>query len=90
MNLIEQLTEKYLTEKSRIIDECLLEFLHENALANSSNVDEIRDELRKNDFEVIIDTKTTLSSEIYTFKICKVYKTKQLTIPNPTPININD
>ena len=83
-NLVEELTEKYAHEKAKIIDTHLLKFLAEQGLANTGTPEEIKQNLKDNGFELIQQVDRTLSQEVYTFKLCKVYQSTQLVIPNPT------
>lgn len=81
MNLIEQLTEKYATEKANMLDRHLLKFLAEKGLANKGTPEEIIKNLKEAGLELIQQVDSTLTQEVYTFKLCKVYDSTQLTIP---------
>ena len=77
MNLIEQLAEKYFNEKSALIDN-----------HSGRNVDEIKEALKKSDFELITEIHNTTSEQIYVFKLCKVYQKTELSFINPELLNV--
>lgn len=89
MSIIEELSEKYSNEKAQMIDVHLLKFLAENGLASNGTVQDIKEKLAEHQFEVITNITKTITGEIYTFKLCKVYKTSQLNILNPI-INVEN
>lgn len=68
--------------KAKLIDEQLLIFLKEQGYSGN-NVGKLKEELKKNGFEIMHDIKFLEESEVHTFKICKIYAKKSLNIPNP-------
>jgi hypothetical protein len=82
-NLVEKLTEKYSHEKAQLIDRHLLRFLAEQGVSTSGNVEQIKADLKKGGFELIQQVDRTLSQEVYTFKLCRVYESTQLVVPFP-------
>jgi hypothetical protein len=84
---LEEISEKYANDKANIIDQHLIRFLCQQGLANKGTVEEIKGNLKSQGFELVTQIDRTLTQEVYTFKLCKVYQSTQLVIPNPTIIS---
>ena len=82
-SLIEDLAEKYQTAKSKMLDEHLFQFLALKGITESTNLEEIRKALKEVDMEIVTEIHETATSEIYKYKLVKIYATSTLEVPLP-------
>lgn len=84
MKFIHELSTKAAHLKASTVDEHLARFLTEQGFKTTPwTIDTIKSELKERGFEVICEVNRYSESEVYTFKLCKVYCETSLTIPNP-------
>ena len=83
-DFVHDIATKVAHRKASLIDEHLARFLTEQGFQTTPwTAEAMKAELIKRGFEIIQEVQRNVTSETYTFKLVKVYKTTTLTIPNP-------